>query len=1159
MNNYNEEPRLIFKDIIHKNLIGPGSDVFVSDTEKEIISDHPLSRYYSGILFPERDNSNSVGEELDINLNIEYEDDFSEESLQEDNFFDEEQDEIDKEKDNNKSIEYTAANQYFPTNFGLTFCVPKDTEKVKVCFSYARYEQLDRKEAVVEVEKEKFINFREHPYNPIKEYLRYENGVMFFDEETYKKGDLSVRNLRSKFSNENQTELKDSEVYKKVELLLGRLWKRTPIKFIKEVDLTEINIDESKEFYLDENKKDEKFTICYFRKILETNDRKYVKILLANRNNHPKKKFSFSNEGLNHKALFQAEIKVLGATFLPYKQLADINPFDEELNTINFLYRNEFSFPRDSFPSDLEDITEIKKLSIWTDWKKEDVIEKLKLFAKEYAKWIDVQKNTQLKDEKYRQILDNILEKQKLTYERLVKNINFLDENTIAYKAFLIANTAMYIQMLVSNKNFFGTKGVELREIKDSFEYNSLEFFKNNGFNPKYRPFQLAFFLLNIEGIVNEKSDDRKDIVDLLWFPTGGGKTEAYLAITAFTIVCRRLLHKGNADGVSVIMRYTLRLLTAQQFERATKLILALDFLSKKIANNNDFFFGKEKVSIGMWVGGSTTPNTYKEACDIVNKIDKEIENLNKDKSGNFQKMNTFPITNCPWCGCNLVTKNEFQKYVQGYEANNKSFKTNCQNPKCAFHKELPVLFVDETIYETPPTLLFATVDKFAMLPHREEGHKLFNSLDNIKLPPDLIIQDELHLLNGPLGSITGLFETIVEMLCTRGDKKPKIIASTATTRNTEQQVAMLYGNRKLNVFPPQGVTYDDNFFSYVSKDSKRKHIGFMPTGKTVLQTQIRILSNLLLARIKLLKYYIEKDPELAEGKINDFWTIVSYYNSLRDVGKIYNKISAEVISSLRTLHNRYFIDGSKRYNFNFIGFPSRVKELTSRVESNLIKKTLTELETKFSLITNDKQEKYVHNTVDLVLASNMFSVGIDIDRLNVMLMNGQPKNIAEYIQASSRVGRKEKGLVINLLDANRSRDKSYYENFVSFNNAYYKFVEPLSVTPFTSITLDKVLVSLLVCYIRHKKGLNINSRAKDYKGDYKELKVFISNRIKEKTQLQYALNRLKKLSDSWEKKEGEITYKQLIKEITDLDDWSLMKSMREVDTNSIIKIAIPK
>ena len=216
-------------------------------------------------------------------------------------------------------------------------------------------------------------------------------------------------------------------------------------------------------------------------------------------------------------------------------------------------------------------------------------------------------------------------------------------------------------------------------------------------------------------------------------------------------------------------------------------------------------------------------------------------------------------------------------------------------------------------------------------------------------------------------------------------------------------------------------------------------------------------------------------------------------------------------------------------------------------------------METKFSLITNDKQEKYVHNTVDLVLASNMFSVGIDIDRLNVMLMNGQPKNIAEYIQASSRVGRKEKGLVINLLDANRSRDKSYYENFVSFNNAYYKFVEPLSVTPFTSITLDKVLVSLLVCYIRHKKGLNINSRAKDYKGDYKELKVFISNRIKEKTQLQYALNRLKKLSDSWEKKEGEITYKQLIKEITDLDDWSLMKSMREVDTNSIIKIAIPK
>ena len=134
--------------------------------------------------------------------------------------------------------------------------------------------------------------------------------------------------------------------------------------------------------------------------------------------------------------------------------------------------------------------------------------------------------------------------------------------------------------------------------------------------------------------------------------------------------------------------------------------------------------------------------------------------------------------------------------------------------------------------------------------------------------------------------------------------------------------------------------------------------------------------------------------------------------------------------------------------------------------------------------------------------------------------------------------------------------------NFVSFNNAYYKFVEPLSVTPFTSITLDKVLVSLLVCYVRHKRGLNINNSAKDYKGNYiklKELEDFISNRIKDKTQLEYALNRLRSLSNSWKEKEGEITYKELIKEITDLDDWSLMKSMREVDTNSIIKITMPK
>lgn len=330
-----------------------------------------------------------------------------------------------------------------------------------------------------------------------------------------------------------------------------------------------------------------------------------------------------------------------------------------------------------------------------------------------------------------------------------------------------------------------------------------------------------------------------------------------------------------------------------------------------------------------------------------------------------------------------------------------------------------------------------------------------------------------------------------------------------------------------------------------------------MPTGKTALNSQIRILGNLLLARVKLFKYYREKEQLTREESIdreNNFWTIVSFYNSLRDVGKIYNKIPAEIMSFLKTLHNRFYLN-KQVYGFNYFGLSGRAKELTSRIESNSIKKLLDELEEPFHLATKDGWN-FVQNTVDMVLASNMFSVGIDIERLNVMLMNGQPKNVAEYIQASSRVGRKDKGIVINLLDANRSRDKSYFENYVPFNNAYYKYVEPLSITPFTEITIDKVLASLLVCFVRHKKGLNLDKNAKDFTGEYSELKDFLSKRIKNTKQLNYTLNQLEQLATDWSEKEKDgLTYKKLIKEISDLDDWSLMKSMREIDTNSIIKI----
>ena len=1126
MNNYKDEQRLIFRDTIKDNLIGPGSDVFLSDNEQEIISSYPLSRYYSGILFPEREieKDDSIGTNDSTNANSELLDGKEEEVFKDeiDNENYDYENEYVKPKPVDITKEYSEANQYFPTNFGLSFCVPKETKNVNITFSFAKYIQLNPTQAKIEIQKDEYDTFINNPVNPIKNYLVYENGYMFFNKETFSKSGLSVYTLKERFKKqEQQKELLYSSAYNKVDKLLGRLWQRIKQEPLKiPLSLSDSNVNESKEFSLIEDKESNKIITCYYKKIYETSYGKFVKILMANRESQSKKKFSFSNEKLNQKALFQCEISVNGTTFLPYKQLIESNPFDEELNTINFQYREEHSYGighgcavqwdndtnpkelkttflpevdiknysnkfKDDFPENLKEITQLKKLSIWTDLDKKEIVGKLKLFVNEYQKWIVKQKETKA-NPNYQKSLDSIIDSQEKTYNRLIRNIEYLNSSDVAYKSFLIANTAMYIQMLISNKELFGKKEVELNDIKKDFNYNDINFFKNHNFNPEYRPFQLAFFLLNIESTIETESKERNDIVDLLWFPTGGGKTEAYLALTAYTIASRRILYKEKSDGVSVIMRYTLRLLTAQQFERATKLILSLDFLRKQFTDNDNFYFGSNQVSIGMWVGASTTPNYYKGAKIIYDNITKEITKLNTKKNhfSNLNKVNTFPITSCPWCGCNLISKNSFDYYEQGYKATSKSFKTKCINNDCAFSEELPIFYVDDKIYKNPPTLLFATVDKFAMISHREEGHRLFNSLDESKMPPDLIIQDELHLLSGPLGSITGLYESLVELLSTKGKRKPKIITATATTRNTKHQIAMLYGNREFNIFPPMGVTYDDNFFSYVSSDSTRKHIGFMPTGKTALNTQIQLLGNLFLARIKLYKYFKEKEnlsnEEIADKESN-FWTIVSFYNSLKDVGKIYNKVPAEIMTIIKLLHSRFDLGYS--YGFNYSGLLYRTKELTSRVESTKIKTLLNELEQPFNLVV-DNEKKFVKNTVDLVLASNMFSVGIDIDRLNVMLMNGQPKNVAEYIQASSRVGRNDRGIVINLLDANRSRDKSYFENYVSFNNAYYKYVEPLSVTPFTEIALDKVLASLLVCFARHKQGLYLDNRLKTSMGN---------------------------------------------------------------------------
>ena len=327
---------------------------------------------------------------------------------------------------------------------------------------------------------------------------------------------------------------------------------------------------------------------------------------------------------------------------------------------------------------------------------------------------------------------------------RIRNGIELLRANNPAWEAFMLANRAMLIQR--ARTEWLRDGAPRGRPTEDD--------------RHSWRPFQLAFILLNLPGIAHPDSDDRR-LVDLLWFPTGGGKTEAYLGLIAFTVFLRRLRHEAGG-GVTALMRYTLRLLTIQQFQRASLLISACEFIRRKESR-----LGHDTISIGLWVGRGATPLTRKEADDALSKIQKHAP---------LDVGSPIQVHRCPWCGRSLGYKNYY------ITRTNPRLVIACGNRDCEFEHGLPVFVVDEDVYAQRPTLLIATVDKFASLPWREETSSLFN-IGHPEPPPELIIQDELHLISGPLGTLTGLYETAVDELCTRGGAPPKVIASTATIR----------------------------------------------------------------------------------------------------------------------------------------------------------------------------------------------------------------------------------------------------------------------------------------------------------------------------------------------------------------------------------------
>lgn len=536
---------------------------------------------------------------------------------------------------------------------------------------------------------------------------------------------------------------------------------------------------------------------------------------------------------------------------------------------------------------------------------------------------------------------------------------------------------------------------------------------------PSWRPFQLAFILLNLAGLSGSRPSDR-DIADLLWFPTGGGKTEAYLGCIAFSILLRRIRNPRDG-GISAIMRYTLRLLTTDQFKRAAALVCGLEVVRRLELPEST------PISLGLWVGGGVTPNTVKEANDTLQKLS---ANIQPDEGST-----PVQLLKCPWCRQSL----DFQDYrIQNHELN-----VSCPNVRCDFHDHLPFHVVDEDIYRVRPSLIIGTVDKFAQMTWREKVSELF-SMDGRYSTPDLIVQDELHLITGPLGTMVGLYESALDIAITsQGGVPPKILASTATIRRADSQVRAVF-DRKAAQFPPPGVDASDNYFSRdADRSSKgtREYVGIFAPGQSQT-TQLVWLYSAILQAVEALN---------APNEVKDtYWTLLAYFNSLRVLGSAYIQTIDDVPKRVAAIADR---NEEKSRDLSHL----EPLELTSRVASTKIPEIREKMELKYP----DEASPNV------VLATNMISVGLDIDRLGLMVVAGQPQDSSEYIQATSRVGRQKPGLVFVAFNSSKTRDVSHFESFIPFHRSLYRAVEATTVTPFSSRARDRGAHGALVAAAR--------------------------------------------------------------------------------------------
>ncbi|CEQ11809.1 DNA helicase [[Clostridium] sordellii] len=1109
MSSFKEEcikARELIYEEVKKELLGPGSEDISGDIEHELITDDPISRYSLGILFPkECKNEQDADSKFDIENNIDP-------KVELDVFIKDINNNTDKNVRNNKANnqsfddneideKISMANELKPSSMGFTFFAKGDVNKLSIRIKGAKYRESILKDCSIKYEGEDFFKegdlsnyiYRDKEFLKLKKALDYTVIKMYTDESNESSEYKYFLSVVHSLSRQCKSEKQKKKGFVREPLPLDDV-----ITINLDKEYSTLDIEGSFKAKWDINM-EYKLQLCVFVRNYKNNIRSYTVVLCNNE--------EIQTYGRDSKSVFQPELLIStndnpNLIFIENRDNDVIGvdlELDEEEQSLDLLYKDKknyavghgvsttqevdistglgyiktsflpyydvkgITFDMDGMTKEESvEILSMKNLSDYSTLTKEYIIDNLKKIVSTYNKWIlGLEQEVKSFEDRFKNAALRHISECKLCSSRIEKGIDVLERNENAFLAFKLMNRALFMQRIQS---------IEVGKYKERFPNDEEHIFKDIDFKTVandiaiWRPFQLAYILMCIESIVDPNCEDR-DIVDLIWVPTGGGKTEAYLGLTAFTIFLKRIENKDD-DGTTVIMRYTLRLLAAQQFIRASILICACELIRRE----NEKLLGKSKITIGIWIGSTQTPNTKKDAIEKFKELTDTDQKI---------KDNVFQVLKCPWCGTKLekVKENGKDRGCWGYNFTAKNHDIFCTENKCPFsrRKNLPIEVIDEFIYNNPPTLLFGTVDKFAMITWKGEAASLFalNTNNNNK-SPELIIQDELHLISGPLGSIVGQYETAIDLLCSEKGIRPKIIASTATIRRAKEQCNQLYV-RDVKQFPPSGLSQDDSFFTKEDKiNPGRRYVGVMPSGKTLTTTQVRLMSALT-NRINML--------DMNEDVRSEYWTLVGYFNTLKELGMTNSLINADIQENIGIVSKRLLNKNRSRKLYN-------VEELTSRRSSNDINNTLKNLE--IGLSQKDKEKRIY--PIDVLLSSNMISVGVDIPRLNLMMVLQQPKLTSEYIQATSRVGRKNPGIVFTLYNPSRSRDKSHHEMFYDYHQSFYKYVEPTSVTSFAEPAIDRMLHSVFIALVRHVSGLNDNRCASKFDKENDEIKRQIKN-----------------------------------------------------------------